>query len=113
MNPIALLFRVFLRQCTLGNAVGPTKTKILPHIPRNIRTDNAYMVFRPILRGVSVLCWHNSPNRVLSVGVLAAKIAPMGGRPGLARRRTVVFMILRGHDLTHSAAVSLAIFVSL
>ena len=51
-----------------------------------------------------------SPNRVLSVGVLAAKIAPMGGPPGLARRRTVVFMILRGHDLTHSAAVLVAFF---
>ena len=54
-----------------------------------------------------------SPNRVLSVGVLAAKIAPMGGTSEVGRRITVVFTMVRGHDLTHSAAVSLAIFVSL
>ena len=54
-----------------------------------------------------------SPNRVLSVGVLAAKIAQMGGASDLGRRITVVFTMVRGHDLTHSAAVSLAIFVSL
>ena len=54
-----------------------------------------------------------SPNRVLSVGVLAAKIAQMGGPSELGRRITVVFTMVRGHDLTHSAAVSLAVFVSL
>ena len=54
-----------------------------------------------------------SPNRVLSVGVLAAKIAPMGGASEVGRRITVVFTMVRGHDLTHSAAVSLAVFVSL
>ena len=54
-----------------------------------------------------------SPNRVLSVGVLAAKIAQMGGPSDLARRITVVFTMVRGHDLTHSAAVLVAIFVSL
>ncbi len=53
---------------------------------------------------------HFSPNRVLSVGVLAAKIAPMVGPSELARRITVVFTMVRGHDLTHSAAVSLAFF---
>ena len=65
------------------------------------------------MTNVADILFENSPNRVLSVGVLAAKIAPMGGVSEVGRRRTVVFMILRGHDLTHSAAVSLAFFFSL
>ena len=54
-----------------------------------------------------------SPNRVLSVGVLAAKIAPMVANSELGRRKTVVFTMVRGHDLTHSAAVLVAFFFSL
>ena len=50
------------------------------------------------------------PKQSFSVGVLAAKEAPMAGGSEVACRKTVVFMRLRGHDLTHSAAVSLAIF---
>ena len=50
------------------------------------------------------------PKQSFSVGVLAAKEAPMVGNVEVGRRKTVVFMRVREHDLTHSAAVSLAFF---
>ena len=65
------------------------------------------MIFESIF--VSILV-DFSPNRVLSVGVLAAKIAQMGVRAEVGRRITVVFTMVRGHDLTHSAAVLVAFF---